>query len=224
VAELRKKPERLSWFRWSNARAIANSRLPQASAFIPAIGYAMLWSDDFSRWIGSTEKLGDGILISSLDARLQFLWWGAIFMTVGWLVFVFRCPKVIRRCREPDDYVLEQMQLQNMSALALVCGEIEKRLEQEDHFDKDALRYGGVTNDELLNAVVFAPNTGKTLFNFAGANYVDVIYRHHFYIEDHQKPWWRFCAVSFLFLGGGLFLWPSADVFLRVLRKLLGLE
>ena len=81
--EPRTDPQKLSWFRWSIARSIANSRLPQVSAFIPAIGYALLWSDQFSDWLASKERLGDSFV--SLDARLQFLWWGALLMTVGWL-------------------------------------------------------------------------------------------------------------------------------------------
>ena len=212
----------LSWFRWSVARFIATSRLPQAAAFIPAIGYALIWSDDFSRWIGSKEKLGDGILISTLDARLQFLWWGAVFMTMGWLVYLLRCPKVVRRCGEPDDYVYEQLRLQNMANLGSIVQIVKDHAGNIDQTERRPLIYGQISPQELYRAINSVFAAGIHPFGTNGAHFFETIYKYHYHLTDNEQNWVRHVAVILLSLGAFLFLVPSADVFLRVLRKLLG--
>jgi hypothetical protein len=214
--------EHLSWFRWSNARAIANSRLPQASAFIPAIGYAMLWSREFSEWIGSKEKLGDGILITSLDARLQLLWWGAIFMTIGWLIYLMFCPKIVRRCGDPEDYILKQVGMRNFSSL------YQARTLAMEHLDTCAPSnwnteiFKGITPGNLQQHCNDLTSRGRGIFEPEQGETVGMLLNYQYCHADHERLWHRVTAVTLLCLGGLLFLIPSADVFLRVLRKLVG--
>lgn len=141
--ERRTDAQRISWLRWSVARSIANSRLPQTTALIPAIGYALLWSDDFSRWMGSRELLGEGLL--PVGVKLRLLWWGAIAMTLGWALYRWRCPSIIRRCAEPVDYVHEQFQTRNVARLFEIRKSVRTHIAGYDYHDKRELLLGGDT-------------------------------------------------------------------------------
>lgn len=218
MAELRTDKQTLSWLRWSLARFIAHSRLPQASAFIPAIGYALLWSDKFSDLL-SSSRLGDSFL--SLPLRLQLLWWGAVLMTGGWLVYLWKCPKEIRRCGEPDDYVLEQFQAPNayrldnarLRALALIEG--------YHPGDGRPLVMGGFSPGEVTKASERIKGQTSSGFEPVVARHTALLFTLQYHAIDHERRAWR--SLSVILLGGGaaLFLTPSIDIAARVLRKLL---
>ena len=106
MPDAKPQPPRLSWIRWSYAKMIADSRLPQVAAFIPAIGYALLWSDPFRDLLGSQTLLGPSIVPPVCKIRL--LWWGAVLMTIGWFIYRFWCPTEVRRAGDSAEYVREQ--------------------------------------------------------------------------------------------------------------------
>lgn len=215
-------PPRSSPFRWSVARLFATSRLPQVSAFIPAIGYALLWSDEFGKWLASHGTLGDGILIRSIDAKLQLLWWGAVFMSAGWVLFLVRCPPVIQRHASSSEAAIAHLTAPNLFLLKAMAATITKRI-------------GTYSGDMPTGTIVFGldkkviaeacSNVGdQGVYDPARVHQADVVLQIQYELDDHCRPASRTCSLGLLSFGAFLFLCPSADVFLRVLRKLVGFE
>lgn len=221
MSEPKCKPLRLSWFRWSNARGIANSRLPQVSAFIPTIGYAMLWSREFSEWIGSHEKLGDGMLIRSLDVRLQLLWWGALLMTAGWMIYLWKCPTLIKRCPEVDDYLLEQFQIRSTKFINQLSAKVADYFKDFHPMETRKLFWGCVSPNQIYLATQRYPFSGGDAFQPEFADSAAVILLADYELTNHEKPTIRTVSVVMLAVGALMFLLPSFDVCLRVIRKLM---
>jgi hypothetical protein len=211
--------QRLSWLRWSVARFIANSRLPQASALIPAIGYALLWSDDFNKFLSSKERLGESLF--SLDCRLQLLWWGAILMTVAWLMYLWKCPKEIRRSGEPDDYVLEQFQAPNSYRLENARLRALSQMEGYHPADDRPLILGGHAPNDIYKASERVKGQTSSGFEPVVTRHTSLLFTIQFHAIDHERLWWRITTVLSLATGAVVFLLPSLDVFVRVLRRLL---
>lgn len=218
LPEPRTDRQRLSWFRWSIARFIANSRLPQASALIPAIGYALLWSDDFSKFLSSKERLGNSLL--SLDLRLQLLWWGAILMTTGWLVYIWKCPKEVRRCGEPDDYVLEQFRAPNAYRLENARTRADAQMHGYHPGSQEPLILGGHSPNEIYIASERIKGQTSSGFEPVTARFSALLFIVQYHAIDHERAAWRRACVSLLVVGAILFLIPSVDVSIRVLRRL----
>lgn len=224
---------RRSWLGWSRARWIANSKLPQASSAIPAIGYALIWSDTFTEWLKTHETLGVSIIPPwSVEGKLLCLWWGAIFMTAGMIIFAVWCPKEIRRSAEPDDYLLEQFQLRNLAHLNEIAKRcIEQLIYSTSQDSKNQLAsfhpgevrkfiWGDVSPYDLNSAVaalIHHPNP----FDTRGATDTTNILRSNFAILDSSEPPPRIASVALLYGGAALFLWPALNVVLQVFRNTL---
>jgi hypothetical protein len=58
-------------------------------------------------------------------------------------------------------------------------------------------------------------------FDTSGAPDTTVIYKSYFVLLDQSRPYARIASVTLLALGFVVFLLPSADVFFKVIRKLL---
>ena len=160
------------------------------------------------------------------------LWWGSIFMTVGYIIYTMRCPTEIRRCGEPEDYVLEQFQLRNtvhLNSAAKEClaqfifSPTENPKLQAASFHQEAsekLIWGEISPLQLFTAVEhrkYHPHP----FDTSGAPDTTVIYKSYFVLLDRSRPLARFTSVTLLALGCGIFLLPSVDVFFKVIRKIV---
>ena len=160
------------------------------------------------------------------------LWWGSISMTVGYIIYAMWCPTEIRRCGEPEDYVLEQFQLRNSEHLNSAAKEClaqfifsptENPKLQLASFHQGAserLIWGEISPLQLFNAVEhrkYYPHP----FDTSGAPDTTVIYKSYFVLLDRSRPLARFTSVTLLALGCGIFLLPSVDVFFKVIRKIV---
>jgi hypothetical protein len=206
-----------SWSRWSVARRIAVSRLPQVSAFIPAIGYALLWSDYFSDLLGSEQRLGKNLL--PLEAKLQFLWWGASFMTAGWAIYSWHCPVEIKRAAEPRDYVIEEFSLRNQQRIEHVKARLATLLANFDNDDASKSIFATFAPSEVRKAWG-NPELRRDAFGTASHS-AETLLSVNYFLIDHEKTRWSLAAVILLYLGAVLFLIPSGEVFCRVLGLLL---
>lgn len=208
-----------SWFRWSVARWIAHSRLPQASALIPAIGYALLWSDDFSDLLGSKTRLGESFL--SIDGRLQMLWWGAVLMTIGWVIFNSKCPVEIKRAGEPRDYVLEEFSLRNQRRIKYVAARVTQLMKRYSKHETDKIIFGLYSPSQVHKACQ-DPSVRSDAFGNGETHPTELLLTINYHLIDHRNPGWSKASVIFLITGAVLFLLPSLDVSIRVLSRLIG--
>ena len=207
--------------RWSWVRLIANSRLPQMSAFIPAIGYALLWSDQLNDLLGSTRLLGVALLPPVW--KLQLLWWGSISMTIGWSIYALFCPSEIRRCGEPDDYVLERFAAPSAERARRAL-ELSEGLATGLHPNEELPSLPGGYSAAQIDTATKALDRVSFLhraFEPSWAQHTDMIFKIQWHIIDKSRQ--RLCLASLLLLAIGalMFLIPSVEVALRVLRKIV---
>ena len=217
TSEVRQSVLNLPLATWTKARFIANSRLPQASALIPIIGYALLWSDQLSS-LAVYSKLEPALWFSPIW-RLRLLYWGACSMTVGWLAYLTFCPKVIRRSAEPDDYVLEQLRFEDLAYIERVRLIAASFLEKQNFHPMDGrvLVFEKLSPAELHKSVNYLQNHGKLTFT-QHRHLISSVLTLHYWLEntDRQSKCWF--TLAFLAGGAFLFLLPSLEVFLMILR------
>ena len=206
---------------WSRARVIANSRLPQAATIVPIIGYALIWSDqlqDFAYF----KNLQPSLFLTPL-ARLQLLYWGAIFMSLGWLLYTLQCPKVVRRSNDPEDYVNEQISVRNLALLERTRIHAKKFLEEHNFhpMNSEPIIFESIQPDQLHRSVNYLANAGAQSYDPALINHVATLLQLDYHLENVSHP--KMCFATLLLLLGGavIFLTPSGEVFFMVLRNLI---
>lgn len=153
-------------------------------------------------------------------------------MTSGFLLYAFWCPKEIRRCAEPDDYLLEHFQLRNVAHLfnairrcvdAFIYVDAEKAKSQIASFhpgNQENLIWGEISPHSLHRA---AGELGSLPDPFSGraASTTANVLRANFVLLDVSQPIPRITSVLLLGIGAVIFLWPAANVVLQTLRKTL---
>jgi len=218
LPEPRVEPDRLPFLRWSKARLIANSKLPQAAVLIPAVGYALLWGDELDK-LAAFTKLNPPLWFSPM-VRLQLLYFGAIFMTVGWFMYLWQCPKIIRRSAEVDDYVLEELRARDVYRFQKIRRAAENYLSKTNFHSNtnDPLIYGNFSPHGLQRAVG-STGANEVFSKDISASAAASLFAWHYFTIDRSRKNWCYVVLTFLGLGAFIFLLPSVEVFLMVLRK-----
>lgn len=213
------KPMKTPIVAWSSARAIANSRLPQAATIIPIIGYALIWSDqlqDFAYF----KSLQPSLFLTPVQ-RLQCLYWGAIFMSIGWLLYSRHCPKIVRRANEPEDYVNEHMNLRNVALLERTRKRAAAFLERHNYhpMTSETLIFGSIQPDRLHKAANYMRHPGADVFSPSNTDFIATLLTLNYHLENIDNK--LLCLMTLIFLVGGAitFLTPSIEVFFMVLRN-----
>ena len=190
---------------WVTSRTIAHSRLPQVAATISTLGYLILWSDRFDAFLTSSK-----LHISFATWRLHFIWWGALFLLIGLLIYWWRCPRPVKRAGSAEDYLALQFPLPDNYRLAKLKETVEKFVAQNQDKENDEIVLGSLTKHVLFktaNSGLCQQTTADLLrFDWEWANKQAALSR-------------RSAAISMI-LGAFLFLMPSLDVTVRVLRLL----
>ncbi|AXE63568.1 hypothetical protein BBF93_04550 [Hyphomonas sp. CACIAM 19H1] len=116
----------LLWWRWTGdwraSGLILRSPLVRIVAIIPAIGYAILYSDQLAEFLRDQQTLG-GDLLFDAQLRMHLLYLGAIFILIAWAIYAARCPETVKRFNRPADYVDEVLRLQTPSAMMLAASD-----------------------------------------------------------------------------------------------------
>lgn len=218
MPETKPRPPQISWIRWSNAKLIADSRLPQASAFIPAIGYALLWSDQFEDLLGSQRLLGPSLLPPILKIRL--LWWGAVLMTIGWFIYRYCCPPQVRRTGNPEDYVREQFMIPD-TRRALAAQRLVRNLVAPYSASETSVKIYGHFPMALAETIQSVKDHTRWAYDAPNAASTGLLHEIEFHTVDHSRPIACGCSLALLCSGAGAFLIPSAEVTIRVLYTML---
>jgi hypothetical protein len=217
----RKVARRVPLATWTKARFIANSRLPQASAFIPVIGYALLWGDELGN-LAEFSKLDPGLWFDPIT-RLRLVYWGAIAMTIGWFLYLVWCPKVIRRAPEVDDYILEQLQIRDSVHVDRVKNRAQSFLDEYQFhpLEDPQLIFGILSLQRVKKAVDYLHISSKTTFRDDSIHLVSTILTLDYHLENQKNNYLCWLVLVMLWGGAFLFLLPSAEVFLMVIRNML---
>ncbi len=149
-------------------------------------------------------------------------------MTIGYGLFLWKCPVIVRRA-DIDDYVLEQFQIRNGDLMTQIAREVESKLLRQNSdpkgvrkFDparKDKAFWKEISPNELYNAAQLHPVSGDA-FQTAAAQRNSILLRANYRLIEASQPFARIVCVSLLSMGALIFLLPSLDVLCRVLRKL----
>ena len=70
--------------RWSLIARFMSTRISQAAATIPLIGYALLWSEKLAQYFELSRVLGSGMWFDPVT-RLLLLYYGALFLTAAFV-------------------------------------------------------------------------------------------------------------------------------------------
>ena len=208
------RPIRKRFVVWSLARMVAVSRLPQSAALIPVVGYAILFSDAFKSLLDKLWISG-GVSLFSVEARLLCLWWGAVVMAAGWVIYHWCCPKEVQRNATYVDFALEQRQ--SVSALRLVeAREAAQGILKQFHpGDTSTMLFGLWSPNEIylasskfsgsLSQITSAPETYREMMG----DDRDKLFALQYFVKNHSKPTQCFLTCSLLFGGAFIFLAPA---------------
>ncbi len=98
--------------RWSLLSKFMKTRISQAAATIPLIGYALIWSEKLGQYVELNKELGSTMWFEP-TVRLLLLYYGALFLTAAYAVYYIACPDELKRTPVIDDYLFREMQTGN---------------------------------------------------------------------------------------------------------------
>ena len=134
---------------------------------------------------------------------------GVHLMTVGYIIYAMRCPTEIRRCGEPEDYVLEQFQLRNTVHLNSAAKECLAQF------------IFSPTENPKLQVASFHQEASEKLIPLQRSLRLTSLYHLTLCCSIEAAAFARRVSVTLLMLGCGIFLLPSVDVFFKVIRKIV---
>lgn len=95
---------------WGLVAKFMRTRIAQAGATVPIIGYALLWSKWAEEKLALSTHLEPGAFLTP-TGRLLFLYWGAIFLTIALAIYWYRCPGVIKDAPSMDEFLFRRSQV-----------------------------------------------------------------------------------------------------------------
>lgn len=192
---------------WWTSRVIAHSRLPQVAAVIPTLGYIILWSDKFGELLQSSK-----LNISFSPYRLHFIWWGAILLLIGLLLYWSNCPRSVKRGASAEDYIAVQLALYDDPRLSTILKpRVKAFLDRHTGTDPNEILLGSLTRNRLTRAA------GDMLQDPTRAD----LLRFEWEDDNRSSPFMRRKTALFMIVGTLVFLIPSFEVTLRVLATFL---
>ena len=194
---------------WSQLRTLAKSPIARATALIPVIGYAILWSSHFTEFLQYNESLGPSFWFDTLE-RLYLIYLGASLTTLGVVIFELRCPKVTKKYADHEE-ILDYLKRTNDS---YAFGKIQRETSQ-------LMRYYPVSEDEEKQFKHIADIVNSEhLAKIYNRNFFGAFIIYYYSCTNSQRSISRlFCGVSLL-IGCGFLALPSIEVFWLVSKKI----
>ncbi|MEQ1716197.1 MAG: hypothetical protein ABL907_09465 [Hyphomicrobium sp.] len=197
---------------------LMRTRVSQAAATIPMIGYALLWSDKVASYLELNKALGSGIFFATTTGRLAFLYLGAIFLTFAWLIYLWKCPPSIKRTPDLEDFLVSEMLSHNEPLLNAIREKLKTLISHTPHGASE-----GWKED--------APITLRTTISDAKVLEASSQPRHDVNRSLLWQAWFTYsdatnrrgllaCSVFFA-LGSIGMLVPSLEVFLMVVTRVI---
>jgi hypothetical protein len=205
------------------------SRISQAAAFIPLIGYALLWSEKFKEHLELHEALSGGMWFNTTE-RLLLIYLGAILLTMSWVLFSLFCPKIIKNNVSADDYVFKALQTSTDLYVQNVCEYILKVSIVKGTGNKEKVAQW-TKNYEItplihLDPHRFSHDIKYVLRNFSTRNSVNLnpkisiaLYAYYNVLDCKRLTALGFSVIFFI-VGVAIISIPSIDVFVSVIVKI----
>ena len=212
------------WFTWSKATIIATNPSVGSAFLMLSVGYIILWSDAISEAFNNaglfeyTKKLGGYAWFTS-DERLYLVYYGAVFIGIGIMLFKIFCPKECKEHRDYLDYFDYIMQSQNLSKLEFAMLKIigDARAASEPRRSLMLTQLAPYLRNNTLKANVFS---GIFLAeNHAGRGQLAHVFFSHYATLNTSKK--IRCVIVLLFLCAGIVgvALPSLEVLFMVTRQ-----
>ena len=181
-------------------------RISQTAATIPLFGYAILWNDKIQEY---STLLGGDISIGSAT-RLRCLYFGSLTLTAAWGLYLWKCPKIIRKYSYTDDYVSARIAIFDAFEFQLAKRHLESYLQQT--------QFPITVNSEPEMAYLM---TAIGNSNFTGTEYRPFFFRAYYLCFEGAGQGALAVCSALCFAGMILVLAPSFDVLVRVISKML---
>lgn len=210
----------LDWFRWSRVAQLMRLRISQAAAAIPFLGYALLWSEKLKESLALQAALGPGDgLWTDTSGRLWLLYLGSILLTLAWAIYLFRCPRVIKEYDFVDDYLSRQMQMNDVVTMRRVL-EIMKLCLTGDGRVAGSIKFKDNVPDTLKAEIM--PNALSSWISTPhDPEHKSGLFKSYYHLVDGSHPLWIKASLILFSLGSFIFLIPSLEIFLLVVRKMI---
>lgn len=211
-------------FKWSFAAKLAQHPLARSALLMLPIGYLVLWSDEFSNLFRYQDKLR-AFQIFETETRLLLVYFGAIFVAAGIVIFECFCPKLCKQNEDREDYFNSVVQPQNTTQLSVAidrigmdCRSLLKSADEKkllEGISQVFYRDGAMLKDKHLSFVFTADHhlrqeLSRLLFI-------------HFSAVDRARGVASFLSIVIMLLGIVGVLLPSLEVFILVSLKSMDL-
>jgi hypothetical protein len=190
--------------RWSMVAQFMKLNISQVAALITLFGHGIIWNEDLRRFLGlCSHSCGAG------DLKLHLMYFGAWFLAIAWVFYIWKCPSSVQRISSAEGYQLERLSAGDyfeLEAIKTVLGGLSKR-----H------RLPHLVETNINNAVlakIVSDSTGDK-------GYHSTLYRaYYLYMEQKDPEWLVSCA---LLTGAGMCLLslPALETLAMVLSNFI---
>jgi hypothetical protein len=189
-------------------------RISQFATAIPVIGYLPMWSGSLQHFLEAHPALQKVQLFSVLG-RLKLIYLGSIFLAVSWGLYLYYCPKVIKRHQAEEDYLAEQAAIHDFLHVnrvrEIVRAFVGRATQNVDpSFTERAPR--------TVREAIPAYNLWSALDQMSESNRTMVLRAHYLSEEIKNEGALRLCALV-ITLGLMLLAIPSVETFVIVMWK-----
>jgi hypothetical protein len=216
------------WFlsrglRWSLVARFMRTRISQAAATIPLIGYALLWSSEIERFMQLRPALG-GDLWFSPTQRLLLLYVGAHLLTLAWLIYLWRCPSIIRSTPDVTDYLGAVVTTNNRVEYDRVRTLMELKFKPSTTVTNDFEWVQDLTTFPLRSE--FTAREVEEVTKVAHGSPLktpmsSLLIQAWFHFNDGRNPITLFMCAALLTAGSIAVVLPSIEVLIRVIKRIL---
>ena len=181
---------------WSNLRGISNSYAAKATILVPVIGYWIVFNETLVHWLRLATQFGNGSPVGEVPRRLLWLYLGLVLIGIASAVYLWRCPRVIKKYGDAEDYISGDAEATSPSQI----NEYINELENKGYY-------------ELRERVLATPLPSKRI-DVMQVYYLDL---------DKREPIARVIVTALFYCGFLILTVLSAQILWRVLRLLTGL-
>lgn len=228
---------RLKWdvfcynFHWQQYPALLGGNVGRLTAFIPLIGYLVLFNDGISQFLTFNTLVRDSDTVAQMtvSTRLRFLYFGLIFIGLSQLIYFLRRPHVVRLGKNIFEFKDRMLALASPSVFIEINGKIRRSgidpyTQGGKYYDRD---YEGfiemATGSKPGNSMRDAYNAEKAAdWDAAVRRYEPLLtgmLEEHYFAEGTKRRFSLSIAIVLGFLGLVLLAIPSAELFIRVVRS-----
>jgi len=194
---------------WVRLRFVSNSTAAKATIVVPLIGYLIIFNETIAQFLNLARSV-EAHNGAEVSYRLILIYLGLCAISVGVLIYGSFCPDEVKQYPSASAYVLGD----GPSLRGYVINNIGKLLEMSAQRPTLA-----ASSDELQEK----SRRGLPIADEDYERYrIEVLHLHFEYLNESHPLARKFCF-GFYVLGFGLLAIPSAIVFWRVIRILVGI-